>query len=294
MIAILVVTALLLAVASAWFLAQPLYRVTRRAPGPEREQWLALRDRLLTGLRELDMESADRNMDVDAVAEERQRLESELAQVLRKLETAESPLAGQADARDQSARRPWLMALISLGAGLPLLAGGLYYLNHSSTLQQFSGAAGGQPVPAMALERVARLEQRLAGQPEDSQGWARLGRAYAVMGRQDEARSAYQRAARQAPDDIEILSAYASFLVGLSPEDPPAEAVEVYERILKLDARNPGALWVLGIRAYNQARYSEALKLWERLLASLPAGNEFAPQVQRAVEAARERQRGAR
>lgn len=291
---ILILAAGVLLAASAWFLAQPLRRPVGGTGGDEeRQQLVALRERLLASLKELDIESADRNMEETTVADERRRLEAELVQVLRQLETPE-PTATGGPASGADTRRPWLWTLVGLSVGLPLVSGGLYYLSQQSALQQLAGSsqpAAGQAVPPMALEMVARLEKRLAEQPDDAQGWARLGRAYVVIGRVDEARKAYERAARLAPADIEVLSAYGSFLVSLSPQEPPSEAVTLYRQILKLDARHPGALWVLGIEAYNQGRYADALGFWERLLAALPPQSEIAPQVQRAIDAARERRK---
>jgi cytochrome c-type biogenesis protein CcmH len=283
-----------LLVASIWFLTLPLRRPAVNTGGEEeRQQLVALRERLLTSLKELDIESADRNMEESTVADERRRLEAELARVLRALETTGSSTPGEA-APGPDTRRAWIWALAGLGIGLPLVSGGMYYLSQQSALQQIlaAGQPAAQTVPPMALEMVARLEKRLTEQPDDPQGWARLGRAYVVMGRVDEARKAYERAVRLAPADLEVLSAYGSFLVSLSPQEPPAEAVTLYRQVLKLDARHPGALWVLGIEAYNKGRYADAVGFWERLLAALPPQSEITPQVQRAIDAAKERRQG--
>ena len=43
---------------------------------------------------------------------------------------------------------------------------------------------------AMIAGMVSRLAERLASEPDDAQGWLRLVRAYAVLGRQDEAKQA--------------------------------------------------------------------------------------------------------
>jgi cytochrome c-type biogenesis protein CcmH len=294
---ILVLAAVALLAVSVWFLAQPLRRVAAGGGGEDHQQLMALRERLLVSLKELDIESADRNMEESTVADERRRLEAELAQVLRQLEVPGPTAAAAGQATGADTRRHWLLVLVAFGIGLPLLSGGLYYLNQQAALQQLAGNSepvAEQAVPPMALEMVARLEKRLAEQPNDPQGWARLGRAYVVMGRVDDARKAYERAAKLAPADVEVLSAYGSFLVSLSPQEPPTEAVTLYRQVLKLDARHPGALWVLGIEAYNKGQFSEAVGFWERLLAALPPQSEIAPQVQRAIDAAKERQRAAR
>jgi cytochrome c-type biogenesis protein CcmH len=290
---VLILTAAVLLAASAWFLARPLRRQAGDTGSEERQQLMALRERLLASLKEVDIENADRNMEEATVGDERRRLEAELAQVLRELDVPR-PATPNGVAPDAVSRRAWIGVLAGLGIGLPLMSGGLYYLSQRSTLQQLAGGnqpAAAQAVPPMALEMVARLEKRLAEQPDDPQGWARLGRAYVVLGRVDDARKAYERAAKLAPSDIEVLSAYGSFLVSLSPQEPPSEAVTLYRQVLKLDARHPGALWVLGIEAYNKGRYADAIGFWERLLAALPPQSEIEPQVRRAIDVARERRK---
>ena len=54
---------------------------------------------------------------------------------------------------------------------------------------------------------VARLEKKLADNPNDGAGWKRLGRSYTVMGRYSEAVSAYTSAAELLPNDGEIQHA---------------------------------------------------------------------------------------
>ena len=47
---------------------------------------------------------------------------------------------------------------------------------------------------AMINQMVQRLANRLADEPDDAQGWLRLGRAYSVLGRRDDALQALDRA----------------------------------------------------------------------------------------------------
>jgi cytochrome c-type biogenesis protein CcmH/NrfG len=62
------------------------------------------------------------------------------------------------------------------------------------------------PVDPAAM--VARLEARLAENGNDVEGWKRLGRSYVVLGRPDDARRAYDRAAQLAPENLTILEGY--------------------------------------------------------------------------------------
>jgi cytochrome c-type biogenesis protein CcmH len=280
---VLIVLATLVVVATVWFIAWPL----KRPPVALREgttQLRQLRDRLVAQLNELDVESGDRNVDPAVVADERKRLEAELAQALKELDQCEAnPKADQ-----QGARNLWGTTLIVLALVVPVIAGGLYYMTNRTTLAQLSGA-GSQTagLPPMVMEMVARLEQRLAQQPNDAEGWARLGRAYQVMERWDEARAAYARAHGLAPKDAEILAAYAGFLVSENPSAPSPEAVALFRQLHQMEPEHPGTLWVLGLASYNASEYAQAVRYWESLLKLLPPDSEVRPQVQRALDSAR-------
>ena len=51
---------------------------------------------------------------------------------------------------------------------------------------------------------VARLAGRLEENPDDADGWLRLGRAYGVLGERDKSLDAYQKALKLRPDDQKI------------------------------------------------------------------------------------------
>lgn len=283
---LLLLFATLLAALTVWFLSRSL-----RAPAPGRNEegdaLVQLRDRLLAQLREVDVETGDRNMDATVAIEERARLEAELAQVLKKLEALQ-PTAGATPA--PSSARLALPTVIALVLFLPLASAGLYFATNAVTLAQLDqvqSIASGE-IPPMVLEMVARLERRLAEQPEDPRGWAQLGRAYAVLQREGDARAAYVRAYRLAPKDKEILGAYAGFLMALDPSQPSPEAVTLFKRLHALDPSHPGALWALGLVAYQEQKFGQAVNYWEQLLKQLPPDSEVTPQVQQAVDMARD------
>jgi cytochrome c-type biogenesis protein CcmH len=62
---------------------------------------------------------------------------------------------------------------------------------------------------AMINAMVERLAARLEDQPDDVDGWVRLGRSYMVLNQPDKAREAYLRASKLKPDDTAIGRALA-------------------------------------------------------------------------------------
>lgn len=273
-----------LAVAVLWLLVRPLLRPMADSGVREREVQLRLvRDRLLAQLTELDVETGDRNLDADTARDERARLETELATVLRELESpATAPAAGSG-----LSRRQWLVLLAVLGVVLPALAGGLYFVNRTPL-----PTAGGGDMPAMVQAMVERLEKRLQENPGDPAGWARLGRSYAVMGRQDAAQAAFARAYKLAPKDPEILAEYAWLLYSLDPSNTKGLVARLYRELQQLQPNHPRVLWFRGFEAYQRKDYRSAVQHWERLKATLEPGSEEAGHITRAIARVRELQRG--
>ncbi len=279
MIALVVVGVLLLG-ASIWLLSRSLARPVKAADSEEYHQLHQVRARLLAQLNELDAEAA--GMDATVVRDERTRLEMELAQVLRRLDALNPEAPAAAVPVTAGQRR---LVVIVLAVLVPLVAIGLYAGKQGRTLEQLSlMGPGGQPDP---LKMVARLEQRLADNPNDPVGWARLGRSYMVLERYDDAKRALVRAVQLAPQDEAILTEYATLLIAESPRQPSREALEAFARLYELNSKHPGALWVLGLDAYNNAKYRDAVKYWERLQKELPPDTDVTPQVRDAVAQAR-------
>lgn len=267
----LAVVALLIAAATAWYLARPLARDVVTDDRERRNQLQQLRDRLLVQLDELDVEEGDRNIDTAVLADERNRLEAELAAVLHELE---APKGKQKKKKAKAeSRRGWAVALTVFGIVLPLSAAGLYALNQRPILAHLSNpqAPADTSVPPMVMEMIARLENRLAEQPDDAAGWHRLGRAYAVLGRAEAANTAYARAYKLAPDDPQVVAEYAAFLYESDPQNTGGQVFSLFSRLYQLDPENRDALWFLGFAAYQKGDYKKSLGYWDRLLKSLPA-----------------------
>lgn len=287
----LAVVALLIAAATAWYLARPLARSIVTDDRERQNQLQQLRDRLLVQLDELDIEEGDRNIDTTVLSDERNRLEAELAAVLHELETPKGKKKKK-KAKAES-RRGWAIALAIFGVVLPLSAAGLYALNQRPILAYLSNpqAPADTSVPPMVMEMIARLENRLAEQPDDADGWHRLGRAYAVLGRSEAANAAYARAYNLTPDNPQLVAEYAAFLYEGDPQNTGGQVFGLFSHLFKLDPENRDALWFLGYAAYQKADYKKALGYWDRLLKALPADSPEAEHM-RAITAKTRQQLG--
>lgn len=283
--------ALLLFVPSVWFLLRPLART--EGGYASSEQWHQLnvvRDRLLSQLRELEQQAADGIMDESVVDNERTRLEAELAPVLNELDGLSTNSSGKSDVAVSKQRlRLWWLAtglfLLPLTVTLFIITGwdtfrGLYVQAPAARVAD-GGSTGS--VPPFVLQMVGRLERRLEKSPDDPQGWSRLGRAYSVLRRLEEAKGAYERAYKLAPNDTEIVSAYAGFLYQLNPRQTRGEVRKIYTRLRKLQPKHPGVMWFFGMVAYEDGNFSSARNQWQQLYKFLPADSDARRSVDKAI-----------
>ncbi|WP_407351315.1 tetratricopeptide repeat protein [Luteimonas sp. R10] len=141
--------------------------------------------------------------------------------------------------------------------------------------------------PRTLADAVARLEAELARDPRQGEGWRLLGRAYREEGRLDDARDAFARAAKLAPEDVGAQLEYAESRAQADPQRRfDAEAMALLQRVLALDPSQERARLFLGIAQRQAGQDAEAAATWEPLLATL--GPEAAAGLREQIDAARE------
>ena len=122
----------------------------------------------------------------------------------------------------------------------------------------------------MIMNMVNGLAERLKSEPDDLQGWLRLGRSYVTLGKDREAVDAFKNAARLAPEDKAVLTEYASSLMGVSePGVVSDDMAGVLGRIQKIDPKDSNVLWYLGLYAKQKDDLDTARKYWTELLTML-------------------------
>ena len=139
---------------------------------------------------------------------------------------------------------------------------------------------------AMIEGMVGKLAARLQQNPDDADGWTRLGRSYMVLNQPDRAVSAYDHAAKLRPDDIGLKQQYAEALVAAGgSDDPPEAAATLFRQVLAADPQNAEALWYVGLAEAAAGHAQAAHDLWTKLLAQLPADAPIRQQVQDRIAA---------
>jgi cytochrome c-type biogenesis protein CcmH len=124
---------------------------------------------------------------------------------------------------------------------------------------------------AAADPSISQLEQRLAMQPEDVEGWTMLGRSYQALKRYTDASAAYERAVKLRPADASLLADYADALAAANGYWLPGAPMQWVDKALSIDPNHPKALWLAATAGGQQGDHAGALALWTRLQQVLPA-----------------------
>jgi cytochrome c-type biogenesis protein CcmH len=155
------------------------------------------------------------------------------------------------------------------------------------------GGAGDHAITAQQIQgMIDKLAARLKEQPDDADGWAMLGRSYAVLGQPQQALPAFKRAMELRPDDAALLADYADMLALANNRNLEGEPSRLIARALELDPNNLKALSLAGTAAFLRKDYALALRHWEKM-AQLAPDAEFVKQIQGGIDEARRLAAGA-
>jgi cytochrome c-type biogenesis protein CcmH len=248
--------------------------LARRAAGPA-----ATRDAVNAAvyrdqLRELEVDLKAGTLAPDQYDRARQELEARLAADLGREEVpAQAPVSARG-------------AALALGLAVPICALAVYLVvgNPGALSVRPEAGAGPHGMTAQQFESlVARLAERLKQNPEDVEGWAMLGRSYAVLGRFPESSAAYAQAVARAPDDAQLLADYADALAMAQGRTLNGEPERLLKRALAADPKNVKALVLAGTAAFDRNDKAGAIRYWERALLVLPAESEMAERVRASI-----------
>src|SRR5215469_16773912 len=129
--------------------------------------------------------------------------------------------ADEPDAPALGAPRRGLAAILAACAAAFALTGYLALGSPGLPDLPFANRVSPAAQQAMIQTMVSGLAAKLKDNPQDAQGWAMLGRSYAVLGDTDKAIDAYEHAHQLKPDDPAIaLAEAAAMLAGRKVEDP--------------------------------------------------------------------------
>jgi cytochrome c-type biogenesis protein CcmH len=196
---------------------------------------------------------------------------------------ADQDLAGR-DAATVRAGKPWVVA-IAAGVLMPLIAFGTYLaVGTPRAADPAVMAAMRQPTSdAQIVAMVESLAAKMKDRPEDPQGWSLLARSMAALGRFKESSDAYERLAKLAPGDPQVLADWADSLGMAQGRTLAGKPYELAKQALKIDPNHRKALALAGTAAMDAAEFTAARDYWTRLAAQVPPDSPDYAQVQQVL-----------
>jgi len=142
--------------------------------------------------------------------------------------------------------------------------------------------------PHSIEEMTTRLEQAVQNNPESAEGWYFLGRSYMAQQRAADAARAFGQAVKVAGREPELLGQWAQALYFAADKQWSPQLDALTSEALKADPGEVTSLGLLGIAAYEEQRFADAIGYWERLVAVLPEGDPSRQAIAGGIERARQ------
>jgi len=134
---------------------------------------------------------------------------------------------------------------------------------------------------------IAQVESRVRQTPDNAHYWALLARYYTAGNRHLDALSAYEELLRLGPDDASALALAAQAEYLLEQRKLTATAMQRAKRALELEPRQMTALGLLGIAAFEQEQFQQAIEYWQRLLSGVDTNNSSLAVIEQGIARAR-------
>ena len=214
------------------------------------------------------------------------------AEIGRRLLAADSQRSREeAETRPAAPRGGSFARLAGIGGAmlLPVLGVVLYLELGAPTLPAQPFAARGDERAAQAREGeqivalrrdVQRMEEAVAANPQDLQGWLSLGGSYMVLEEYGQAANAFRRALVLSPSDPEIMASEAEAMIAGSDGAVGEQARFLLEAALERDPSSLRARFYLADSEWQMGRRQRALEAWAALRADGPADAPWQPVVE--------------
>lgn len=246
-----------LLLAAALWLTRPLWR-SGKTFGVQRQHANVAAYR--TRLTELEADVAVGVVPAAEVATLKSEMDSRL---LRDAGDSPGPVAAPAPRRG--------VAALALTLFLAVFAGSWYWQAGSWRVSDeiaIAPAAGSSPSEAQIEAMVSRLAARLEAEPDDSEGWAMLGRSYFATTRYADAASAYGKANKLTQSaNAEWLVNEGEALALARDRDLLGRPAQLFDAALALEPGAAKALWYGALADAQASHFPRARQRLELLLA---------------------------
>ncbi len=169
---------------------------------------------------------------------------------------------------------------------VPLVGYGLYMHWGASDKVQMARQFSEQP--RTVEEMTAHLEQAVKEQPDSAEAWYFLGRTYMNQERPSDAAKAFARVVELAGRQPELLGQWAQAQYFAGDRQWSEQLQALTDEALQADPQELTSLGLLGIAAYEEGRYQDAVRFWEQLVAALPENDPSREAIRGGIERARQ------
>jgi len=178
---------------------------------------------------------------------------------------------------------------IALGVAIPLLAFGIYFLigNPWAINEAVPAVASGQHGDFSAM--LDKVRQKTEENPNDGEAWLMLAKTHSVMEQWPDANKAYAKAVQLQPKNATALAGYAESLAILNGRVLQGQPAELIRQALAINPKEPKALELAGIGAFQENNFAQAAYYWKQLLNQLPPDSPYAMDIAVAMKEAKER-----
>ena len=182
---------------------------------------------------------------------------------------------------------------VNLGNALPLIAAllvpvaglGLYMYWGASEKVELTLSLAEQP--KTVEDMIKRLEDTVRLQPESVDAWYFLGRTYMSEQRPKEAAHAYEKTIELVGRQPDLLGQWAQALYFANGNKWSAELQSLLDEALSQDPNEATSLGLLGIAAFEDKRFQDAIDAWTQLSKALDPQDPSYQAIQTGIERAR-------
>ena len=167
---------------------------------------------------------------------------------------------------------------VTLAVLMPVLAVGIY--SQLGAPEAIHAPAAQAPQDMVAQDEhsqqqeieaiLPRLIQHLQEQPDDIGAWQNLGRTMLALQRFEEAAKAFEKITEITPKSAQAFADYADALGMAQGQKLLGKPAQMIDKALKLEPKNPKALYLAGFVSIEAGNLKEGVKHWEKLLSVLP------------------------
>ena len=162
---------------------------------------------------------------------------------------------------------PSIMTVALLG-----ISGYIYYdlgaYKELALPAQANNPHAGMSSEQIMAQRIQMMEAGVTAEPENSQAWFSLGHAYISVNRFDDAAMAFDKVMELVGTHAELLGPKATALFYKAGQQMTPQVQALIDQALALDPADPSTLLLVGMNAFFNAEYQNAINAWQSILDS--------------------------